>query len=109
MHALQAKDYLKAPVPLGQQHVDAYQHARRIAWLMTGGWEDPILVDVGVPSLGYSPSWHVLDGNHRLYAAALRKDRLISVSVQGCLTYAAQRFSVKMDRLMEGQEILLAA
>lgn len=92
--------YLRYPVP--EIWTDnPLRHAERIAWLMTAGWSDPIEVDVGIPSLNYFPCWCVLDGNHRLYAAALKNDREILITISGSLAYAAQRFGVKMSLLEE--------
>lgn len=46
------------------------QHLDRIAFLYhKQHTEPPVLVlDVGVPSLGYVPDWAILDGNHRFVA-----------------------------------------
>jgi hypothetical protein len=59
------------------------------------GWTDPIHVDVGVPSLGYSgPEWPVTDWNHRVCAAILRGDPLITVDVSGQVDHAAMILGV---------------
>lgn len=66
-------------------------HARRIAWLMHEGWRDPISLDVGCPSFpGYRPGWLVVDGNHRLAAAILRRDRTIAALVDGEVRHACE-------------------
>lgn len=58
-------------------------HIRRIAWFVRHGWEDPISIDVGVPSLGCHVAWPILDGNHRFAAALYRGDSTISTSLAG--------------------------
>ena len=58
-------------------------HAKRVAWLVVDGWNDPIHIDVGVPSLGYEPDYVVDDGNHRLAAAILRGDETILAECSG--------------------------
>lgn len=92
--------YLRDPVPDILAH-NPQLHAERIAWLMTTGWSDAIEVDVGVPSLGYFPRWCVVDGNHRLYAAAVKGAREILITVSGSLAYASQRFGVPVALLEE--------
>lgn len=76
--------------PLLSTHLGAegtsYQHAQRIAYLALYGWKDAITIDVGVPwAGGHRGGWLVADGNHRLYAAAMRKDPTIEVDAGGCL------------------------
>lgn len=69
-------DTLDSPSPR-QRHIDI------IAKFVHCGWDNPIEIDVGVPSLGFSPSWIILDGNHRFAAAIVRKDKIIAVSASG--------------------------
>lgn len=60
----------------------AKQHAGRIKYLADNGWDTPIIMDVGVPALGYG--WRkVEDGHHRLAAAIYRKDSHILASISG--------------------------
>lgn len=59
------------------------EHLGRIAYLMEAGWTDAIEVDVGVPSMGFTPVCPVLDGNHRLLAAYFRGDIGITASTSG--------------------------
>lgn len=59
------------------------QHMERIAYLVVHGWEDPIEVDFGIPTLGYVPGWLVTDGNHRFAAAIVRGDASIKASCGG--------------------------
>lgn len=58
---------------------------RRVAHFVTHGidWDDahPISVDVGFGA--YVPSWPIEDGNHRLLAAAVRGEELVTVEVTG--------------------------
>jgi hypothetical protein len=74
-------------------HRNRLWHARRIAWLMKKGWDDPIELDVGIPSLGYYP-YILTDGHHRLCAAILLGDLVIKAQVSGALDYAFQLFGV---------------
>lgn len=68
-------------------------HARSIAWLMKNGWEEPIDIDVGIPSMGYYP-YILTDGHHRLCAAIMTGESLIKAQVSGSLDYAFQLFGV---------------
>jgi hypothetical protein len=71
------------------------QHMGRVRFLAAHGWSDPIEIDVGVPCLGYAgPSWPVIDGNHRLWAAALRGDDFIAVDIAGQVDHAARLLGV---------------
>lgn len=70
------------PRPSGRSE-GRLRHVERIAYLVAHPDPAPIGIDVGVPSLGYSPAWVVVDGNHRLAAALYRGDRLIRASLQG--------------------------
>ena len=69
-------------------------HAGRIAWLMTQPVLAPIEVEVGVPALHCYVDWIVTDGNHRVAAAVLRRDRTIAAHVGGDLDYARELFGV---------------
>lgn len=62
---------------------DREGHAGRIAWFVVHGWNDPLAVDVGVPSLGCCPAWLVGDGNHRFSAAIYRGDHTVRAIVDG--------------------------
>lgn len=67
----------------------AYEHAQRIAhFVVCGeGWDTPIDVDVGAPwARGHVYRWLIQDGNHRFYAAVLRKSPTIDTLPGGCLT-----------------------
>lgn len=101
LDALASGEVLSEPVADAHKG-NPFHHACRIAWLVQHGWDDPIEVDVGVPHMGCYPEWPILDGNHRVYAAAVRGDKEILVTVAGDLGYAAQRFGIKA-RLLEEQ------
>ena len=98
LDAIAAQDWLTTPVAekdLGNPHL----HAKRIAFLASQGWNDPIEIDVGVPGMGCYPVWPVQDGNHRLYAATVRNDEHIVVSVSGDLNHAARLFGIRAELL----------
>lgn len=73
-------------------------HIARIAYLVIHGWDDPIDVDVGVPSLGCWLEWPVTDGNHRLAAAAVRGDEYIVASVSGSCEYMRELFGELVEQ-----------
>lgn len=70
-------------------------HAIRIADLCRSGWTAPILIDVGAPSLGCRPSWIIMDGNHRVYAAAMLGDLEIRARISGDVRISARMFRIK--------------
>lgn len=79
----------------------AADHIGRIRFLARVGWRDAIEVDVGCPCLGYAgPSWPVTDGNHRLWAAALRGDETIDVDITGQVDWAAQLLGVAESEVL---------
>lgn len=87
-------------------HTDecASRHAGRIRYLAESGWSDAIMLDVGIPILGYiGPDWPVTDGNHRLAAASLRGDKTIDVDVSGQLSHAADLLGVTEEYLLDGR------
>jgi hypothetical protein len=77
----------------GRGAQSAIWHARRIAWLMKNGWDAPIDIDVGIPSMGYCP-YILADGHHRLCAAIMTGETVIKAQVSGALDYAFQLFGV---------------
>lgn len=82
----------------------ASRHLGRIRFLAEQGWTQAIEIDVGVPMLGYPvPDWPVLDGNHRLAAAALRNDMNIHVDVAGQVDHAAELLGVSEDVICDGR------
>lgn len=90
--AIAAKDFVTTPVT---PDASAAQHCQRIAYLYHHGWDDPICVDVGVPWMpGHIDKWLIEDGNHRFYAALMRKDITILVEPSGCLDTFETMFEV---------------
>ena len=71
-------------------------HAERVAWFVQHGWNDPIDIDVGVPSLGCHVRWVVLDGNHRWAAALWRGDATIAAEWAGSVEVAKALFAKPM-------------
>jgi hypothetical protein len=71
----------------------AMWHARRIAWFMKNGWDAPIDIDVGIPSMGYYP-YILVDGHHRLCAAIMTGEAVIKAQVSGAIDYAFDLFGV---------------
>lgn len=57
-------------------------HSARIAWLVVNGWDKPLELDFGVPSLGCY-TYPLQDGHHRLAAAVFRNDETIEGSPSG--------------------------
>lgn len=69
-------------------------HITRIAWFVVHGWDDPVSIDVGVPSLGCYPKWPLKDGNHRFAAAIIRGDYFILASMSGAIN-EIQKFLIE--------------
>lgn len=83
------------PTPGGKDH------AGRIAYLVRNPAQDAIAIDVGIPSLGYSgPAWGIVDGNHRLAAAAFRGDAEILADVDGEVDWIAECFHLSRETVM---------
>ncbi len=66
------------------------RHVRKIAYFVKHKANEPISIDVGVPSLGHHFNHLVDDGNHRFAAAIIREDTTICVKVGGELEYARE-------------------
>ena len=90
--------------PIDFSHDGPLIHAQRIAWLMENGWSEPIEIDVGIPFMNFHIEWPYLDGNHRLYAAALRGDTHILATVAGDISFASEQLHVPEELLTEGYE-----
>jgi hypothetical protein len=75
-------------------HFSRSDHAARIAYLVVNKSHDPIIIDVGCPSLGFIEEWIILDGNHRLAAAFYRGDEVIRASISGEVDYATKLLGV---------------
>lgn len=99
--SLRVGEFVSYSKPVPDDTFNCWPHANRIAYLIRKGWSDAIEIDVGIPSLGYSPEWMIIDGNHRLAAAIYRKDKSILATVGGCLDYALKLFGVDCTELTE--------
>jgi hypothetical protein len=71
-----------------------FYHAERISFLVVKGWNDPIAIDVGVPSLGCNIGWMIQDGNHRFAAALYLGLPYISACVDGDIDYGTDILGV---------------
>lgn len=92
-----AKQKLRATALLDEKSAWSTQdHIERIAYLVVHGWKKPIDIDVGVPALGCHVRWPVIDGNHRLAAAAVRRDVLIDCEVSGSVSFAKELLQVEV-------------
>jgi len=69
-------------------------HIARVAYFVLNGWESPIEIDVGCPSLGCYAGWIVNDGNHRLAAAFYLGLSEIQAEISGSWDYAAELLGV---------------
>lgn len=81
---------------------DPEWHAQRVAYLVRYGWEHPLEIDVGIPSMNYYP-YCLLDGHHRLCAAIIREDEEIRAEISGSVDYAFELFGV--DCSLYGKEV----
>jgi len=80
------------------------RHIARIAYLVTNVDGTPIELDVGCPSLSTRVSVHpfeISDGNHRLAAAAVRKDDDIVVYPGGELDYFESLFPGAVQAIVD--------
>jgi len=72
----------------------ANDHAARIAYFIMNGFEDPISLDVGIPSMGYSMDWILTDGNHRLAAAIFSNLATVPVEFSGEVEFFKELFGL---------------
>ena len=72
--------------------IDDSFHASRVAFLVLHPDPHPVLVDVGVPALGFQPAHLVFDGLHRLAAAIYRGDPWLAVDFSGSSEEFARTF-----------------
>lgn len=86
------------PAPV-MSDASSYKQAGRIAHLVDRGWNDPIQIDVGIPSMGCYVEWPVVDGNHRLAAASIREDEFIAAEISGSVRYAADLFGIDESQI----------
>ncbi len=71
------------------------RHIEKTAWFVRQGFQQPLELDVGIPSMGCYVSWYVQDGNHRLAAAIFRQETMgedpwLPLSVSGSINHAKQ-------------------
>ncbi len=103
--ALNAEKFRTTPMhPLSPEYADPEQHAMRIAHFMACGYDHPIEIDVGVPSLRCHVDWIVTDGNHRLFAAAMCLHRTIAASIGGDIDHAASLLGVPASEIAYAAE-----
>lgn len=79
----------------GKAEPDHSWHVQRVAWMVVNKDPTPILLDVGIPSMNYCPTWSILDGNHRFAAAVFRRDKYILAMCSGEIDVLE---SLKYDR-----------
>lgn len=75
----------------------ALWHARRIAWLVMHGWDDPIHFEFGPDPDMQQMCWPIFDGNHRLYAATYMKKAEIEIAIGGYLATAEQLLGLELN------------
>ena len=74
-------------------------HAGRIAYLVKNEAQDPIQIDVGVPSMNCHVEWFIQDGNHRLAAAIYAERTTIKADVGGQIDYAEELFGMNCEEI----------
>jgi hypothetical protein len=72
----------------------ANDHAARIAYFIVNGFEDPISLDVGIPTMGYSMDWILTDGHHRLAAAIFANLATVPVEFSGEVEFFKELFGI---------------
>ena len=77
--AVQQKDWTSRHMHPLEHNLELMEldHVRRIAWMVIHPPQDPILIDTHMAKL-------TMDGFHRFYAAIIRGDEMIDVSICGC-------------------------
>jgi len=71
---------------------DPLYHARRVAYLVMNKSDHPIMIDVGIPSIGSHPKYLIQDGCHRLAAAIFRNDAEIAIDFSGSVSHFKAMF-----------------
>lgn len=97
-NAIDCGDLLGVPINTLKKPT-ANDHAARIAYFIVNGFEDPISLDVGIPSMGYSMDWILTDGNHRLAAAILSGLETIPAEFSGEIEVFKQIFDLSNEDL----------
>lgn len=82
----------------------ANDHAARIAYFIVNGFEDPISLDVGIPSMGYPMDWILTDGNHRLAAAIFSNLATVPVEFSGEVEFFKELFGLSDWDLTRGDD-----
>ena len=87
LKAVQRKDWTSRHMRPLQYNVETTEldHVRRIAWMVMHPPEDPVVVNTNVPDI-------ITDGYHRFYAAIIRGDEMIDVSIRGYDNYIINLF-----------------
>lgn len=99
-NALEYNDFINKPIPMFEENQwnIAYNHAKRIAYLVRHGWHDAVSLDVGCPSFpGWRPFANLDDGNHRYAAALYREDKTIKISLGGEVKFMKELFGDIID------------
>ena len=66
------------------------RHVAKVAYFVRHEVQDPISIDVGVPSMGCHTDCLVDDGNHRLAGAWLAQHSTIRAKVGGAVSHAKE-------------------
>lgn len=66
------------------------KHIKKIAYFVKHGFDKPISIDVGVPSMGCYTDHLIEDGNHRFAAAIIRGDKTVKATIIGEGEYAQE-------------------
>ena len=93
---IKESDFESQPYDLARVSWRRRDHIRRVAYFVVNPPDEPIAIDVGVPSLGCYVNWPVTDGHHRLGAAIYRGDEFIQVDLSGDLGYASELFGLNI-------------
>ena len=75
-------------------------HVRRIAWMVVHPPQDPVLIDT------HTGNSIIIDGYHRFYAAIIRGDEMINVSISGYDSDIADLFGNDvLEQIIESDEL----
>ena len=99
-NAINCGDLLGVPINT-LKNSTANDHAARVAYFVVTGFQDPISLDVGIPSMGYSVDWMITDGNHRLAAAILSGLETVPAEFSGEIEVFKHIFDLSDKNLAE--------
>lgn len=99
-NAINCGDLLGVPINT-LKYSTANDHAARVAYFVVTGFQDPISLDVGIPSMGYSVDWMITDGNHRLAAAIFSGLETTPVEFSGEIEVFKQTFDLLDEDLAD--------